>query len=144
MAFPGTVDRKNGVVRYSNNIKWENVELAKEMGNYLPIPIKIANDADCATLGEAVAGAGKECQDVIMLTLGTGVGGGIIIDGKIYEGKGLGGSELGHMVIVEKGEPCTCGRKGCLEAYASATALKKRRKACDGQRPYSRRNFQGS
>lgn len=133
IGVPGTVDRKNGVVRYSNNIKWENVELAKEMGNYLPIPIKIANDADCATLGEAVAGAGKECQDVIMLTLGTGVGGGIIIDGKIYEGKGLGGSELGHMVIVENGEPCTCGRKGCLEAYASATALKRDAKRATGK-----------
>ncbi|MGN0203711.1 MAG: type I phosphomannose isomerase catalytic subunit [Coprococcus sp.] len=123
IGVPGTIDRKNGVVRYSNNIKWENVEIVKEMGKYLPIPIKIANDADCAALGEAVAGAGKECQDVIMITLGTGVGGGIILDGSIYEGKGIGGSELGHMVIVENGEPCTCGRRGCLEAYASATAL---------------------
>lgn len=123
IGVPGTIDRKNDVVRYSNNIHWENVEIAKEMGQFLPIPIKIANDADCAALGEAVAGAGKECQDVIMLTLGTGVGGGIILDGEIYEGRGMGGSELGHMVIVEDGEPCTCGRKGCLEAYASATAL---------------------
>lgn len=123
IGVPGTIDRKNGVVRYSNNIKWENIEIIKEMGKYLPIPIKTANDADCAALGEAVAGAGKECQDVIMITLGTGVGGGIIIDGNIYEGKGIGGSELGHMVIVEEGETCTCGRRGCLEAYASATAL---------------------
>lgn len=123
IGVPGTIDRKNGVVRYSNNIKWENIEIVKEMGHYLPIPIKIVNDADCAALGEAVAGAGKECQDVIMITLGTGVGGGIILDGNIYEGKGIGGSELGHMVIVEDGEPCTCGRRGCLEAYASATAL---------------------
>ena len=68
-----------------------------------------------------------------MLTLGTGVGGGIIIDGKIYEGKGLGGSELGHMVIVENGEPCTCGRRGCLEAYASATALKRDAKRVTGR-----------
>lgn len=123
IGMPGTIDSKKGIVKYSNNIQWENVDLVKIMGQYLPIPIRIANDADCAALGEAVAGAGKECQDVIMLTLGTGVGGGIILDGKIYEGKGLGGSELGHMVIVENGEPCTCGRKGCLEAYASATAL---------------------
>ena len=133
IGVPGTIDSKNGVVRYSNNIKWENVKLAEQMGAYLPIPIRIANDADCATLGEAVAGAGKECQDVIMLTLGTGVGGGIILDGKIYEGKGLGGSELGHMVIVENGEQCTCGRKGCLEAYASATALKRDAKRVTGQ-----------
>lgn len=133
IGVPGTVDSKKGIVRYSNNIQWENVELVKMMGEYLPIPICIANDADCATLGEAVAGAGKECQDVIMLTLGTGVGGGIILDGKIYEGKGLGGSELGHMVIVENGEPCTCGRKGCLEAYASATALKRDVKRATGR-----------
>lgn len=123
IGVPGTIDCQNGVVRYSNNIHWENVKIAKEMGQFLPIPIKIANDADCAALGEAVAGAGKEYQDVIMLTLGTGVGGGIILDGEIYEGRGMGGSELGHMVIVEDGEPCTCGRKGCLEAYASAMAL---------------------
>ena len=125
IGVPGTVDCKNGVVRYSNNIKWENVKLAEEMEKYLPIPICIANDADCAALGEAVAGAGTEYQDLIMITLGTGVGGGIILDGEIYEGKVLGGSEIGHMVIVEDGELCTCGRKGCLEAYASATALRR-------------------
>jgi len=133
IGVPGTIDRKNGIVRYSNNIKWENVEIVKEMEKYLPIPIKIANDADCAALGEAVAGAGKECQDVIMITLGTGVGGGIILDGNIYEGKGVGGSELGHMVIVEDGEPCTCGRRGCLEAYASATALVRDAKRAAGK-----------
>ena len=132
IGVPGTVDRKNGIVRYSNNIKWENVELVREMGKYLPLPTRIANDADCAALGEVVAGAGKECQDVIMITLGTGVGGGIILDGNIYEGKGIGGSELGHMVIVENGEPCTCGRRGCLEAYASVTALVREAKKSTG------------
>lgn len=123
IGVPGTVDRKQGIVRYSNNIRWEDVDIVKEMGKYLPIPIYIANDADCAALGEVTAGAGRDYQDVIMLTLGTGVGGGIILDGNIYEGKGIGGSELGHMVIVEDGEQCTCGRKGCLEAYVSETAL---------------------
>ena len=132
IGVPGTVDRKSGIVRYSNNIKWENVELVREMGKYLPLPTRIANDADCAALGEVVAGAGKECQDVIMITLGTGVGGGIILDGNIYEGKEIGGSELGHMVIVENGEPCTCGRRGCLEAYASATALVREAKKSTG------------
>ena len=125
IGVPGTVDRKAGVVRYSNNIRWEEVHLADEIGKYLPIPVEIANNADCAALGEAVAGAGKECSDVVMLTLGTGVGAGIILDGEIYEGRGMGGSELGHMVIVENGEPCTCGRRGCLEAYVSITALKR-------------------
>lgn len=133
IGVPGTVDRKKGLVRYSNNIKWEHVELVKEMGGFLPIPIQIANDADCAALGEAVAGAGRDCQDVVMLTLGTGVGGGIILDGEIYEGRAVGGSELGHMVIIEGGEPCTCGRKGCLEAYASATALKRDAKRATGR-----------
>ena len=95
IGVPGTVDRKAGVVRYSNNIRWEEVHLADEIGKYLPIPVEIANNADCAALGEAVAGAGKECSDVVMLTLGTGVGGGIILDSEIYEGRGMGGSELG-------------------------------------------------
>lgn len=142
IGVPGTVDRKNGVVRYSNNIRWENVTLAKEMGNYLPIPIQIANDADCAALGEAVAGAGREYQDVVMLTLGTGVGSGIILDGEIYEGKS--GSEFGHMVIVENGEPCTCGRRGCLEAYASATALKRDAKRATGRDLQPEEIFRGA
>ena len=133
IGVPGTVDRKNGVVRYSNNIRWKQVPLADMMGAYLPLPIQIANDADCAAFGEAVAGAGRECQDVIMLTLGTGVGGGIILDGEIYEGRGIGGSELGHMVIIEDGEPCTCGRKGCLEAYVSATALRRDARKASGR-----------
>lgn len=128
IGVPGTVDRKKGIVRYSNNIRWEDMPLVKEMSTYLPIPVEIANDADCAALGETIAGAGKECSDVVMITLGTGVGGGVVLDGEIYEGRGIGGSELGHMVIVENGEPCTCGRRGCLEAYASATALKREAK----------------
>lgn len=133
IGVPGTVDRKKGIVRYSNNIRWEEVQLAEEIGRYLPVPVKIANDADCAALGEAVAGAGKDCSDVVMLTLGTGVGGGVILDGEIYEGRGAGGCELGHMVIVENGEPCTCGRRGCLEAYASATALKRDARRVSGK-----------
>lgn len=123
IGVPGTVDRKHGTVVYSNNIKWENVDIAGKMGKYFPLPVCVANDADCAALGEAVAGAGKEYQDVVMITLGAGVGGGIVLDGAIHGGRGISGSELGHMVIVEDGEPCTCGRCGCLEAYASVTAL---------------------
>lgn len=125
VGVPGTVDRKAGMVLYSNNIRWEKVALAEQLSAYLPVPVQVANDADCAALGEAASGAARDYQDVVMLTLGTGVGGGIILDGKIYEGGRMGGCELGHMVIVENGEPCTCGRKGCLEAYASATALRK-------------------
>ena len=125
----GTVNRKTGVVTYSNNLRWSNVPLSRLLGEALPLPIKIANDADCAALGEAAAGAGRGYQNVVMVTLGTGVGGGVIMDGEI-----VSGSELGHMVIVENGEPCTCGRRGCLEAYASATALKRDAERATGKR----------
>ena len=89
----------------------------------LPYPVRLTNDANAASLGEAKFGAGKSYDNIIMLTLGTGVGGGIIINGKLYEGNEGKGAELGHSVIVVDGEQCTCGRKGCLETYASATAL---------------------
>lgn len=134
IGVPGTIDRKAGIVRYSNNIRWAQVNVVSEIGKYLPIPIHIANNADCAALGEAVAGAGKECQDVVMLTIGAGIGGGVILDGQIYQGKGVGGSELGHMVIVEDGKECTCGRKGCLEAYVSVKALTKEAEAASGRK----------
>ena len=120
---PGTIDREHGVVLYSNNIRWKNVPFAAELGKYISVPVQIANDADCAALGEAKAGAGRKYKNLVMLTLGTGVGGGIVMDGRIFDGTLTGGSELGHMVICEDGEPCTCGRRGCLEAYASAAAL---------------------
>ncbi len=127
VGVPGTVDRRKGVVVYSNNIHWEDVRLAEMLEPYLPIPIQVANDADCTALGETVAGAGKGYQNVVMLTLGTGVGGGVIVAGEI-----VGGSEPGHMAIVEDGEPCTCGRRGCLEAYVSTPALVRAAKCATG------------
>ena len=120
---PGTLDIKNGVVNYSNNLGWDNLPIVDIMHEQLPYPIRLTNDANAASLGEAKFGAGKSYETIIMLTLGTGVGGGIIIDGKLFEGNEGKGGELGHTVIVVDGEQCTCGRKGCLEAYASATAL---------------------
>ena len=120
---PGTLDVKNGVVNYANNLGWVDLPVAKIMQEVLPYPVRLTNDANAASLGEAKFGAGKAYETVIMLTLGTGVGGGIIINGKLYEGNEGKGGELGHSVIVVDGEPCTCGRKGCLEAYASASAL---------------------
>ena len=122
---PGTVDRRAGKVIYSNNIRWEDVSLMDELGKVIPCPVRIANDADCAALGEAVAGAGKDYSDVMMFTLGNGVGGGIILNGEVFEGGIMGGSEVGHMVVRAGGRPCTCGRRGCLEAYASVPALLK-------------------
>ena len=120
---PGTLDVKNGIVEYANNLGWDHLPVADIMRETLPYPIRLTNDANAAALGEAKYGAGKKYENIIMLTLGTGVGGGIIINGKLYEGNQGKGGELGHTVVQVDGEPCTCGRNGCLEAYASATAL---------------------
>lgn len=120
---PGVVDSGKGNVRYSNNIKMENVALVKELQQRLSCPVFINNDANCAALGEQVAGVAKGCHDIVMFTLGTGVGGGIILDGKIFEGGHAGGAEIGHILNGDEGRICTCGRRDCLESYASATAL---------------------
>ncbi len=120
---PGTIDAKTGTVIYSNNFEWENVPLVEELHKYLNYKIAISNDANCAALGEVKAGAAKNSSNVVLLTLGTGVGGGVVVDGKIFEGGHAGGAELGHTILVRDGVLCTCGRRGCLESYASATAL---------------------
>jgi glucokinase len=120
---PGTVDTKNGVIIYANNIKFRNTPAADIFRKYYDIPVFLGNDANCAALGEAYAGAAKGCDSAVAITLGTGLGGGIIIDRKIYAGFNGAGGELGHMVIVKDGVQCTCGRKGCWEAYSSATGL---------------------
>lgn len=120
---PGAIDSVKGVIRYSNNIALENVPVVDELKAYFNVPIYINNDANCAALGEQVFGAGKGYNDVIFVTLGTGVGGGFILNGKLYEGRECAGAEPGHMVIVADGERCNCGRKGCWEAYASVSAL---------------------
>ena len=120
---PGTLDVEHGVVNYANNLGWNELPVTKLMNEVLPYPIRLTNDANAAAYGEAKFGAGKSYETVIMLTLGTGVGGGIIINGQLFEGNQAKGGELGHTVIVVDGEQCTCGRKGCLEAYASASAL---------------------
>ncbi|MBR3345982.1 MAG: ROK family protein, partial [Solobacterium sp.] len=123
VGVPGTVDRRSGTIIYSNNLRWENVKLRDELGKSIPCPVRISNDADCAAQGEAVAGAGKQYNDVVLLTLGNGVGGGIILNGEVFDGGIMGGSEVGHMVVRANGRACTCGRKGCLEAYSSVPAL---------------------
>jgi glucokinase len=123
IGIPGTINSKMGVIVYSNNISIHNVPIVEKLKKHFDIPIYISNDANCAALGEAYAGGAYGCQNIVMITLGTGVGGGIIIDGKIYEGIDSAGAELGHNVVEINGEKCTCGRRGCIEAYASATAL---------------------
>ena len=120
---PGTIDSKNGIIVYSNNIRWEKVPLGAELKKHLGIPVFATNDANAAALGESFAGAAKSYPSSVFITLGTGVGGGIILDNVLFEGNRSAGAEIGHMVIRMGGEKCTCGRKGCFEAYASATAL---------------------
>ena len=124
IATPGTADRDNGVVNYANNLPFLYYPIADKLKSFFPVKnVSIANDADAAAYGEVVAGAGKGVKDFIMITLGTGVGGGMVIDGKLYSGSTFAGGELGHMVIVHDGVQCSCGRKGCWEAYSSATAI---------------------
>lgn len=123
MGFPGFIDSKNGIVVYSNNVRLSDFPVVEIMQAKLWLKVKVANDANVAALGEKMFGAGKEYNDMVMITLGTGVGAGIIIDGKLFEGNRSAGAEIGHMLLVHGGEQCTCGRKGCFEAYSSATAL---------------------
>ena len=120
---PGTCNADTGIVEYSNNLQFEKLPLRDMLGGMLDKAVYIENDANAAALGEALAGAAKGAQSCVCITLGTGVGGGIIIDGKIYGGFNFAGAELGHTVIKVDGELCSCGRFGCWEAYASATAL---------------------
>lgn len=120
---PGVANRNSGTVLYSCNLDFKNTDLRSLIKKYLDKPLYVENDANAAAFGEVLAGAGKGFKDVIVVTLGTGVGGGIIIDGKIYTGFNFCGAELGHTVIEFGGRQCSCGRKGCFEAYSSATAL---------------------
>lgn len=124
IAAPGSVDPENGIVRYSNNIEMMDYPMADELKKRIPVKkVFLENDANAAALAEAKAGAGKGYSDLVMITLGTGVGGGIVIGGKLYSGFNYCGAELGHTVIEFGGRPCTCGRRGCFEAYSSATGL---------------------
>ncbi|MBQ8382523.1 MAG: ROK family protein [Clostridia bacterium] len=124
IASPGTANSETGVVEFSNNIPMLNYPMVDKIRGFLGIDkVYIDNDANAAALGETLAGAAKGASSAVMITLGTGVGGGIVIDGKIYSGFNHAGAELGHIVIEKDGKPCTCGRKGCWEAYSSATGL---------------------
>ena len=126
---PGLIDSKEGTVVFAGNLNLKYYPLAKGVADRVGLPVKITNDANAAALGEAVFGAGKKYGDSILVTLGTGVGGGIVIGGKLFEGGGSAGAEIGHTVIVKNGLQCTCGRKGCLERYASASALTEQTRA---------------
>ena len=121
---PGPVNSKKGILPRSPNLPgWEGVPVCKLLKQKLKLPVFIANDANAAALGEAVFGAGKKMKDFIYITVSTGVGGGLVMNGQIYEGAGFVAGEIGHIGVVPEGKSCKCGGRGCLEAYASGTAI---------------------
>ena len=124
VASPGSIDPAQGMVFHAFNLDLHNVPLAQMVSDRLGgIPTLLENDANAAALGEFVAGAGKGKNSLVAITLGTGVGSGAVLEGKLYTGFNYAAFEAGHTVIHRGGRPCTCGRKGCWEAYASATGL---------------------
>lgn len=120
---PGIANSENGVIEYSCNLGFFNFEMVRIMREMIDLPVYIENDANAAAYGEFLAGSAKHAKDAVCITLGTGVGGGIIIDGKIYSGFNFAGAELGHTVVDPNGPECGCGRKGCFEVFSSATGL---------------------
>ncbi len=120
---PGTVNKSTGYIEFANNLNFTEVPAKKMLEERIGKTVYLDNDANCAALGEAIVGCGKGAKDFVAVTLGTGVGSGIIINGKIINGSNFAAGEMGHMVICVDGEQCTCGRRGCWESYASATAL---------------------
>ncbi len=133
---PGSIDSKNGVVFYSNNIKMFNTPVAEELRKYIDLPVHMENDANAAAFGEYIEN-GNGADNFVFITLGTGVGGGVIINKKLYKGFNEIGGELGHITLVHGGEMCTCGNRGCWEAYASVTALIRQTKEAIEKNPDS-------
>ncbi len=123
VGVPGVADPATGVIPFCTNLAWHNVPFREEFQRYIDKPLFVDNDATVAGLAESVAGVSAGAKSSVFLTLGTGVGGGIIIEGKPYSGDHHVGSELGHVIVEMDGELCTCGQRGCFERYASATAL---------------------
>ena len=124
IASPGVANHTDGIIAYSCNLPFRQFPICAELKARLGIDnVHVENDANAAAWGEAVAGAAKGTKDSVMITLGTGVGGGVIIGGKVFSGSNYAGTELGHIVIEVGGRQCGCGRKGCWEAYSSATGL---------------------
>lgn len=120
---PGTIDKNKGLILYANNLYFHNVPIVDYLQKKFNKKIFIDNDANAAAYGEFINGAAKNTKYAVVITLGTGVGSGVIIDSKIYSGFNFAAAELGHTILQLDGRPCTCGRKGCFEAYCSATAL---------------------
>lgn len=123
---PGPLDRARGVVIFTPNLGWRNVPLRDEISRRVGLPATLDNDANCATLGEWWCGAAKGHRNVMGITIGTGIGGGLILDGRLYHGSSDAAGEIGHTTIDANGRLCKCGNYGCLEAYASGTAIARR------------------
>lgn len=123
---PGAIDDDNGIVIFTGNLNWVNINLKEKLEEAFNIPSFVSNDANVATLAENLFGAGKKRKSIFLITLGTGVGAGYVLDGKIQSGFHGVGAELGHMIIEPEGILCTCGNRGCFERYASASAIIKR------------------
>ncbi len=137
IGLPGIQDPRTGHVPFCTNLYWHEVPVIEWMRETIDKPIFIGNDATVAGLAESVAGVSAGIKNSVFITLGTGVGGGIVLDGKVYSGAHGVGSELGHMITVVDGEPCTCGNRGCWERYASATALIRMGRQAVKERPDS-------
>lgn len=136
---PGTIDPVSGVVRFWSNLNFQDVPLSDLVRRNMAVdlPIYLENDANAAALGEYASGAGKGSVSMVAITLGTGIGGGAVFNGKLYTGFNYAGMEVGHFVIEKGGRPCTCGRQGCFETYCSATALIRRTQEMMSQAPES-------
>lgn len=120
---PGIANAQEGIVEYSCNLGFSNTPLAEMVGRLVGKPVYLENDANAAALGEYAAGCGRGCHSLVAITLGTGVGGGVVIQDRLLTGFNFAGAEIGHFVMVQDGELCSCGRRGCFETYCSATAL---------------------
>lgn len=134
---PGTCNFRSGVIEYACNLDFENLPLQAELETRLKKPVVIDNDANAAAFGEQLAGAARGSESCVCITIGTGIGSGILFGGKLYTGCNHAGAELGHIVIQKDGLPCKCGRNGCLEQYASASALIRQTREAMAKRPDS-------
>ena len=137
IGVPGSYDKPSCTLRFGTNLGMNDVCFAETFQPEFGCAVQLDNDANCAALGEAKAGAGKGVNSFVAITLGTGVGSGIVIDGKLVTGVNDAAGEMGHMVIVSDGEACTCGRRGCWESYSSATALIRQTKDAMRHDPYT-------
>ncbi|MFJ5713055.1 ROK family protein [Neobacillus sp. NPDC093127] len=137
IGIPGTVERKEGTVLFAPNLGWKDVPIKKLFSAVFSQPIYVGQDTEAAALGEFLFGAGKGLNNMICITIGTGVGCGLVLDGKLYKGRFFTAGEFGHTLVEKDGLPCNCGKKGCLEAYASGTAILKRFKMKVDEGSYS-------